>query len=325
MKTKTLLLGISLFTLGSGLVFTACKKKEPTKVEDVVTTPDESGQSGSDSRDTQSENDAAVNDINNVVVGTKLSGRGADAAGINGISATPCGLTIDSTNILTGTILLNYNGTTCLNRTRTGSIKLSLQGFPNIKWKSTGAVIKIEYLNYKIARASDQKSILLNGIQYLTNMSGGTWINLVLGTPSLVTTVTGTNLNVTFEDNKTAVYNINRKMTYTYPGTILTCKAEGLGTNGTINNLENFGTTRNNEPFTSEVTTPIIWNTTCGGAVIQGAVNVKVAAKGFDLKFTYGVDPSGNPVTVTANNCPYGWKLEWTLAGKTNSKVIGYN
>lgn len=324
MKTKTLLFGISLFALGSVLVFTACKKKETTKVEDVVPTSDESGQSGSDSRDTQSENDAAVNDINNVVGDTKLLGRGADAAGINGIAGTICGLSIDTTNILTGSILLNYNGTTCLNRTRTGSIKLTLQNFPAVKWKNTGAVIKIDYLNYKIVRASDQKSILLNGTQYLTNVSGGTWVNLVLGTPSLVTTITGTNLNVTFEDNKTAVYNINRKMTYTYPGTVLTCKAEGLGTTGSINNLENFGTTRNNEPFTSEVTTPIVWNMTCGGAVIQGAVNIKVATKGFDLKFTYGVDTNGNPVTVSANNCPYGWKLEWTIAGKSNSKVIGY-
>jgi hypothetical protein len=148
---------------------------------------------------------------------------------------------------------------------------------------------------------------------------------------SLISTVTGTNLNVTFEDNKTAIYNINRRITYTYPNTpgtssyILTVKAEGIGSNSGLTQLENYGTARNGDLFTSEVTTPIVWNLTCGGAVLQGDVNVKVASKAYALRFLYGVDANGNSVTVGPNQCPYGWKLQWTVNGSTNFKVFGYN
>jgi len=225
--------------------------------------------------------------------------------------------------------LFKYNGVTCNNRTRTGTIRLTWA--PGTKWKNVGAVIKIEYLNYKITRASDQRSIMFNGTQNLTNVSGGNWVNLLFTTNyNLVNTITGTNLNVKFEDGKTAVYNINRKITYTYvgaafPNGVLTVKAEGIGTSGALNNLENYGTARNGDVFTSQVTTPIVWNVTCGGAVLQGAVTVNDVTKNTSLKFLYGVDASGNPQTVGPNACPYGWKLEWTANGSSYSKVFGYN
>ncbi len=60
----------------------------------------------------------------------------------------------------------------------------------------------------------------------------------------------------------TASYNINRKFTYTYNPTtiVLTCVGEGIGiTSGSLSNLENFGTTRDGDLFTSQVTTPIVW------------------------------------------------------------------
>jgi hypothetical protein len=169
---------------------------------------------------------------------------------------------------------------------------------------------------------------MLNGIQNMTNISGGSWLELlVLKTQdSLVNSVTGTNLEVTFTDNKKAMYNINRKFTYTYPGQILTMKGDGIGSLNGLNNLENYGTTRDGDAFTSQVVKPIIWNVTCGPhAPIQGEIIKKVASKGFDLKCTYAVDQSGNTVTVSSNNCAYGWKLEWTLNGQANSKVFGYN
>jgi hypothetical protein len=196
-----------------------------------------------------------------------------------------------------------------------------------VRWKNPGAVIKIEYLNYKITRASDQKSMLLNGVQNLTNVSGGNWFTLLTSPTqtNIVLTITGTNLSVTWQDNKTATYNINRRITYSRAGTIISAKGEGIGTSNNLNDLENYGTTRDGDAFTSQVTTPVIWNTTCGGgAPLQGAVNIKVSSKNFDLKFLYGVDVNGNTVAVGSNQCPYGWKLEWTANGATSSKVIGY-
>jgi hypothetical protein len=322
MTKRVIVFGAAVIGLSTLLFFTACKKKE-TKTEAPVETPDI--QSGADSRDAQSENDAAMEDINNVIGNSRLAGKSAESAGAAGVTGDICGLTVDSVDVVNGVITFSYTGVTCFNRTRTGVIKLTLQGLN--KWKNVGSIIKVEYKNYKVVRASDKKSVTLNGIQFLTNVSGGTWWDLVIlkTKTNLVSTVTGTNLNVTFEDNKTAVYNMNRRITYTYPGNIVTVKAEGIGSSAGINDLENFGTGRNGEVFTSQVTTPIVWNVTCGGAVIQGAVNIKVSSKAFDLKFTYGVDVSGNPVVVGANNCPYGWKLEWTVNGSSNSKIFGYN
>lgn len=326
---KSLLYAGAVLSCSAMFVFTACKKKGNPEKESPVETPD--GQSGIDNREVQGENDVIINEINDVIRDSRLAGKNASASEVSGVTGDFCGLTVDSIDIANGSITFSYTGVTCLNRTRTGVIKLTLQ--QGSKWANAGSAIKIEYVNYKVVRASDQKSVLLNGTQYLTNVSGGTWWDLIVTKtkPALISTITSTDLNVTFEDNKTATYNINRQITYTYPNTagtnnyILTVTAEGTGSNSGLNNLENYGTTRNGEPFTSQVISPIVWNLTCGGAVLQGDVNIKVASKALDLRFLYGVDVNGNSMQVSPNQCPYGWKLEWTNNGTTNFKVFGYN
>lgn len=300
--------------------FTGCKKNQAFK--------DEDGQSSEDNRNVVSENDAAFNDVNDAIgQQSMLRGKGGSVAQTSGVTGNICGLTVDTTLRSNGTIILNYNGTTCNNRTRTGSIKITVQDYPTKKWKMQGCVLKVEYTAYKITRASDGKFIQLDGIQYLTNETGGTWWELLITKtqPSLATSVTGNNLNVTFDDGKTAVYNINRRFTYTIPGNIITCTGEGIGSNDGLSNLENYGVSRNGDAFTSQVTTPIVWNITCGPwAPVQGAVNIKVDGKEFDLKCTFGVDKSGNIAEVGVNQCAYGWKVEWTRKNKTNKKIFGY-
>ncbi|MEI6021664.1 MAG: hypothetical protein WCR21_11095 [Bacteroidota bacterium] len=313
------------FTVAVAALFTfsACNK-------DKKAFRNEDGSSTVDNRTAQSENDAAVSDVNDVLGNQgSLRGKGTEASGTTGVLGNICGMSLDTASMKAGSVKLNYNGTTCNNRTRTGSIVLSIVDYAlGKRWKTKGAVLKVEFQAYKIKRASDGKSIQFDGVQYITNESGGTWWELFfLKTQSnLVHTISSSNLNATFEDGKTAIYNINRKITYSYPSNIVTCMAEGIGSSEGLNNLENFGTTRDGAAFTSQVSTPIIWNLTCGaGAPIQGEVNVKVAAKAFELKCLFGVDNSGNSVTVAANSCAYGWKLEWTYKGETKKKIIGYN
>ncbi|MFO0321259.1 MAG: hypothetical protein ACK504_02390 [Bacteroidota bacterium] len=161
----------------------------------------------------------------------------------------------------------------------------------------------------------------------MTNETGGTWWELIIlkTQPSLASSITGTNLNVTFDDSKTAIYNINRRFTYSYPSDLLTCTGEGIGSSDGLSNLENYGTTRDGDKFTSQVTTPIVWNLTCGPwAPVNGEVNIKVVGKDFALKVLFSVNASGSPVSASANNCPYGWKVEWTYKNKTDKKVFGY-
>lgn len=323
MKTTKLFLSLSVIALAAGLMFTSCKKRQAFK--------DEDGQASADNSTANSENDAAISDVNDVISNTPLmKGKSSDpnnTNGTNGILGNICGLSVDTNGAYIGTIKLNYQGIVCNNRKREGSIKLTIVDYASGKrWKQANTVLKVEYLNYKVTRASDGKSVKLNGTQYVTNISGGTWFELIfLGQADLVHSVTGTNLNVTFDEDKTAVYNIHRKFTYTWGNSVLTAKGEGIGSFNSLSNLENYGTTRNGETFTSQVKTPIIWNTTCGAwAPIQGNVEIKVDSKEFALNVTFGVDGSGNPVSVGANACPYGWKVEWTRKNKTNKKIIGY-
>ncbi len=320
MKTNKIIYTLALVLLSSLLMFTSCKKRKAFKNED--------GQSSADNRNVQSENDNAINDANQVISDNALlHGRTPSTNSLSGVLGTICGMTVDTTGMYTGTVKLNYDGTTCSNRTRTGSIRITIQGYSTgVRWKNANAILQVDYLAYKVRRASDGKSVELNGTQYIKNKTGGTWFDLFfLGQTSLAHEVTGTNLNVKFEDGSTAVYNINRRFTYTLPNSILTCTGEGIGSSNGLSNLENYGTTRDGDAFTSQVTTPIVWNWTCGWwAPTQGAVNIVVASKYFDLKVQFAVDASGNPVAVAANSCAYGFKVEWTYKNKTKKKVYGY-
>lgn len=319
MKTNKLIYSLALIVLSGSLMFTSCKKRKAFK--------DEDGQASEDNRTAQKENDNAINDVNQVISDNSLlHGKTASPQTISGILGTICGLSIDTSQRPAGIIVLNYSGISCNNRTRTGSIKLTFRNYPTVKWKNAGAEIQVDYIGYKVTRTSDGKSVELNGTQVLKNNTGGTWLDLFLHTQSSLShQVTGTNLSVSFDGSSTATYNIHRKFTYTLPNNILTCTGEGIGSDNGINNLENYGTTRQGDAFTSEVKTPIVWNWTCGWwAPIQGEVNIKVDKKYFDLNCLFGVDVNGNAVTVGANQCPYGFKVEWTYKKKTNKKIFGY-
>lgn len=322
MSTKKILLSLFAFLVLTGLILTGCKKRRAFKKED--------GQVTSETRTAQGENDVVVGDINDVISNQPLMhGRTNGTQATNGIMGNICGLTVDTNGAYIGTITLSYNGTTCNNRTRTGQVRLTIIDYATGKrWKQAGCVLKVDYINYKVARASDGYYLLFNGTQNITNVSGGTWFELLfMGQANLVHTVTGNNLNVSHNGNGTAVYNIYRKFTYTFNSTgfVITCTGEGIGSSNGLNSLENYGTTREGDAFTSQVLTPVVWNTTCGArAPIQGEVNIKVDSKDFSLDCLFGTDGSGNPVTVGSNSCPYGWKVEWKHKSKTKTKVIGY-
>ncbi|HQQ95503.1 MAG TPA: hypothetical protein PLQ93_13195 [Bacteroidia bacterium] len=324
MKTRTtvrfgaaLLLGAMLF--GSH----ACKKKQEFKNED--------GQSTVDSRTVQGENDAVMGDANTVISDQGLlSGREASSgAKLSQVLKTSiCGLTVDTTQVTSGILTLNYNGTVCNNRKREGSIRLTILNYPLNKWKQAGTVLKVEYLAYKVSRASDGKSVLINGTVNVTNKTGGTWVDLAFfGKANVIHEVEGNGLKVKYDNGTTtAEYNIHRRYTYTYSNLVFTCKGEGLGTNDGISNLENWGTTRNGDSFTSEVVSPVVWNTTCGGgAPTDGEIHIKVSSKDFTMKCIFAVDASGNEVSVAPNTCAYGWKVEWSYKNKTKERIFLYN
>lgn len=327
MKKNKLIYSLSLLILTGSLAITSCKKKKEFKSED--------GQTSADNKSVQNENDAAVNEVNTEIGNNaSLHGRSPSPSGINGLQSalgiTALSYSVDTNGAHLGTIKIIYDGVTVVNnRKRSGAIKLTILNYATGKrWKQAGCLLQVDFLAYKVTRASDGKSVRLDGTQNITNETGGTWWELLIikTQSSIATSVTGTNLNITFDESKTAVYNINRRFTYSIPNNLLTCTGEGIGNNGDLGSLENYGTTRDGDAFTSQVTTPIVWNWTCGPwAPVQGEVNIKVAGKDFALKVLFSVDASGNSFTAAPNSCPYGWKVEWTYKSKTNKKIYGYN
>ena len=318
MKNKPIIVMLSIATISALLVTTSCRKNREFKNED--------GKSSEDNRNIQSQTDQGIGDANTAIGNyTSMSGRSSQLPAVLG---TICGATVDTTGISTGTIKINYDGTVCNNRKRVGSIRLTIQNYLNgVRWKDAGCILKVDYLSYKVTRASDDKSIQFDGTHLVTNVSGGTWWDLLIGSkPSLIHTVTASGpLTCKFEDGKSATCNLNRKFTYVWANNVLTCTGEGTGSYNNLSSLENYGTTREGDAFTSQVSTPIIWNTTCGAwAPVQGEVNVAVDGKEFNLICTFGVDKSGNPVAIAPNDCPYGWKLYWKYKKKDKTKIFGY-
>jgi hypothetical protein len=306
-----LLLTVAIITIAS------CKKNQTFK--------NETGAVSEDTKNIQTAIDGSVDDANKSVSdNSNLGGRLSSENSI--VAFTPCGFVIDTTQRSQGILTLNFDGTTnCDNRVRSGSIKITLVDYASGKrWRDAGAVLKLDYNNYKVKRVSDNKSWMFNGTTTITNIDGGNWVTLLLGISSKLThKVEGNNLKVTFEDGKTATFNLSRKFTYTFANNILTATGTGEGSYNGKSNLENWGTTRDGDGFTSEVKQEVVWKSTCGpNKPISGQLEIVVDSKDFSFLTTFGVDQSGNVVT---SGCPWGLKVEWKYKNKTGQKLYQYN
>lgn len=311
------------------LLITNCRKKEKTEEPAPAATTTgsasvtENGQSLIDNEKIIFEADASASDINTTITNySALNGKFNQASSIT----TVCGMTVDTNGMHLGTIRLDYNGTVCAGRKRTGSIQLTIQNFSTgIKWKNMGAVVKVDYLNYKMINTTTSQTVALNGTAYLTNQSGGTFLDLFLATQTnLAHTYTANSLLVQLNALNTYTYNVNREVTYTYSSSVFTASVTSNVAFGGYSNLESWGSTGSDSVFCS-ITNPIVWNTTCGAwSPVTGNVTVKVKSKSYNLNGTLGVDAAGTPVVPTPSTCPYGYKINWTIGSTTSSVVVGY-
>lgn len=311
MKTRILI--VAVIALGMIAVLPSCRKNRIVK--------NETGQVSEDNSNIQQGIDAAVVDgSNSATNNAMINGR------VQGMAPDVCGATADTTLRSQGIITLNFDGTTnCNGRIRAGKIRLTLVDYTAGKrWKDVGAVLKFDFIDYKVTRSSDSKSLTFNGTSNLTNTSGGNVVLMVLGfQPNVIHRVDGTGINVKFDDGKTSTFNVSRQYTHTYSNSVYQVKGEGTGNRNSLPNIENWGTTRDGDEFTSQVTEPVIWNSTCGaGKPVAGKLDIKVASKDFGLITTLGTDNSGN---VVSGGCPWGLKVEWTYKNKTGSKLYAYH
>ena len=263
-------------------------------------------------------------DINTIFIDQSLlRGRGvSEEATYSG--STICGLVIDTSSKYSGILKLHYDGTSCNGIKKTGDVVITIVDYPLKKWKHKGCVLKIDFLAYKVVRA-DGKNLQLDGTEYLSNESGNTWYEMrYLNATDLVQVHTGNDIKVTLDGNSTAVFNINRKMTFNYTNTITSCKIEGLGSSNGVSNLDNWGQNRDGANFTTEIVSPVLWKSNCGSSSpVDGEVHVKVDSKDFDMNCKFGVDSDGNSFSGTGS-CAYGWKVSWSYKKKTSTRVFAY-
>jgi hypothetical protein len=312
---KKTLIKLSILSLCTGLIFTACKK-----TSDSTTPSSDTSQqtTGADDSRTQNETDAAANDAN-----TAMSSNSSTARTSAGGSLVE-GATIDSSLKATGKLTITYDGSTNVGgRTRSGSITLQLAGAGATKWHTAGAVLTITFNNYKATRLSDGKSITLNGTKTITNVNGGNLATLSIGAGSLVHKIRSSNMMITFDDNTQRSWSIARTRTITRQSvTGFTISTVGDTTISGTTNVAAWGTTRLNSIFYSAITTPVVWNTAnCLYAPISG-VRV-ISGISHALTITFGVDSNGN--AATGSSCPYGIKLAWTNASsQAQTAVLAY-
>jgi hypothetical protein len=311
---KKLIFNSSVLLLSSMLVFTACnKKKDPTPSDDTAAQT----QNGSDDSRASSESDAALDDAN-TAIGGHLSMNGAR------IASYPAGIlsiVYDSTSVNAKTVTITYDSSIVVNgRYRFGSISAHIPS--NTTWTTAGAVLTITFHNLKAVRASDGKSITLNGVKTVQNVIGGDVKSLIAGSGSVVHKVRATNMSLTFDDGTTRMWNaartrtITRQTTYTWSTSV-----SGDTTVGGHANVAMWGTTRAGNAFYSIIQTPVVWSNDACQTYFAPVSGVRVL-QGLDhaLTITFGVDATG--AAEPATTCPYGFKLDWVNAQGVSREVI---
>jgi hypothetical protein len=183
------------------------------------------------------------------------------------------------------------------------------------KWSDVGAQLRITYTNLRITQISSGKSITLNGYHQLTNVTGGK----AFVDASVVQTVRG-EMQVSFDNATSRNWQVARKRVVNFNNGNYDITISGDTTVLGMNNIVIWGTNRNGNEFYTQISQPIVFNSTCPGKPVSGVKIHKKLAR--EITVTFGVDASGMPVS---GSCPYGFKINWTNVRNVNkTAVISY-
>ena len=342
MKSKILL--ITIILLSAITIWTACKKDNSS--DSNPTTTDVSTQSATQASDQSmvtNEIDNVTNDINSSIeVSPSLTGNSISESYHENISTNAvisvdstfngvhlpslCGATITyDTSSNNKNVTITYSGISCNGKTsRSGVVKYSIP--VGTKWKTAGAALTVTYQNYKVVRLIDNKSIIINGNETFTNVSGGLLINLA--TLKTVThSITSGGLNVVFTDStgtsQQGTWQISKQRVYTYNGSIL-ITTTGTYSDNSVSGIAEWGTNRYGNSFTTAITQPIIEDQGCDFRITGGQVQqVQDTKPKITVTTTFGLDSTGNPTS-----CPgtgnYYMSITWTYANQSYTKIKPY-
>jgi hypothetical protein len=324
MKT-TLAIRTGLTALAFSLVLVACKKDNSTSSSTPSTTDLQT--STDDQTMASDENEAVSNDADASLESNSSYARiftdaNASSASMREDGTSPvCDATLafDTTGDVKK-LTITYNGTNCWgNRTRTGTVVISEA--KGVHWKDAGAVVTIAIQNLTITRVGDGKSIAINGIEHVTNTSGGLLINLANSGP--ITHELSDSLTITFNNSAVRTLNISKHRVFSYDnGVKLT--TTGTHSDGANSDIAEWGTNRYGVSFSSRITVPKVIEQACSFRLVSGQ-NTFTRGDKFQAVVTYGLDANGNPVT----SCPSGnfyAKTTWTYlpTGTTGTFLFQY-
>jgi hypothetical protein len=215
-------------------------------------------------------------------------------------------------------ITIVYDGTNCWgNRTRTGTVIITMPQGQH--WKDAGATVSITIDTLKITRLRDNKTIVLNGTKTITNVSGGLLKDLAT-LQSITHTITGS-LKIDFANSTSRTWNVSKNRVFTYDnGIVIT--TTGTYSDGTDNNIAEWGTNRFNETFKSLISAPKVIRQDCDFRLVSGQ-NTVITIKGTAV-ITYGLDANGDPTTCPGSGTYY-FKLVFTgVNGKIYTIIRPY-
>lgn len=314
MKTNRTIFKSIIAVAFAVLIIAGCKKEEEAPVVPPVTSAENASQTtrASDQSNTENESNQAMDEANSAM-GEVSTTR----------SVQSCGMTIDSTYKASGKLILNYDGTSCSGKIRTGSITIQLPFSNGIitTWSTIGATATLTFNNYKVTYVSNNKSLTFNGTHSVTNVNGGGWLQLYFGTP--IVHKVRANMQLTFDDGTTRTWMAAEKRTLSYNNVTEVLKASTIGdtTLGGHVSVAFWGVNRIGESFIIDMPTAFSYDinnpiTNCiykpltGVIVHYGVVH--------SLTLTYGVDASGYATT----SCPFGYKFSWTDGNGANQQII---
>lgn len=291
-----------VFTLAS-VAFTSCNIKN--KTAEIVAVAEET-ESNEDATNVRTETDAAIDEVNQVLLDNDNSKARTDAGYVNNIRANSVTLVGDS-------IIINYEGNYSkdLLRTRTGDVvirKTSTQNFGE-----QGCTFSVHFKNLKVTRTYDQKSIVLNGTHIVENITGGfaRQAFVLESTTAVSHKITG-NMAITFDDASVRTWSINRKRTIDF-------KQVGIDSVGANTPIEQGNNRRGNAFATSIVSTVVTkLDSSCGVAasrlkLTSGQVKHTVNSVATVVKFGYS-----DATTLQTDFCAVkGYVVTWTKDSKT--------
>ena len=300
--------------LAISVIFIGCKKAKTDNTNDdtALTTHADDQQSFSQTTD-----DIAT-DGNNAIDG--YSAFQGKRGSTDNVTVVPCNATamLDSTGGLRR-LTLTYHGLNCAGtRNLNGVVVFSMPLSQH--WKDAGAVLTISVQSLVITRVRDNKSITVNGVTNVTNVSGGRIRDLsTLGT--ITHSITSAGMTVTFDNGSSRSWQIAKQRVFTYSGGVV-ITTTGTHTDGTTTGISEWGTNRYGNAFVTAITQPMVIRQDCAWRLTSGQVtHFRLAAT---VVGTFGLDSAGNPTTCPGSGTYY-YKIVWTGAnGVIRTYILPY-